>query len=100
MTDYFMIVPGETPELPDTDPARWLALCTCGEVHSITFTKYWDEGDDQPTEHWCFVCPEQGLHFRLEAHAPYTVTKTVTYRIQSNVTPSKLDGEALMKYFE
>jgi len=102
------IVPGETDEaIPLFDPARWRVKCVCGEVHPVTFTKYWDEDhdgklDDRPTEHWCFICVETGLHMQLEDKPPYRILKTVQYKPSVIVThdPSELDGDELAKMFE
>lgn len=103
------IVPGETDaEVPASVPARWFVKCpSCGGMHGVTFTKYWNEDaagnqDEKPTEHWCFICPADGIHFQLDDKPPYRVLKELPYRAaMTAVTDSAdLDGDELAKYFE
>lgn len=103
----FCIVPGETDvEVPMSDPARWQARCACGETHPITHTQYWnvdEDGKPDPalTDHWCFVCPKDGIHYQLEGRPPYRILKVVQYRPTAKIVAAEeLDGDELADSFE
>lgn len=91
------VIPGEVTQTSPTDRAYWFVLCPCGEAHSRTVTQYWEDGEppyDEPkvVTHHCFVCMEQGIHYRISPSPPYGVIRQIVFRKPSPNTPQDVES--------